>query len=103
MSTIYSENAARFATTRESVDEQLAVRRGEGIRQAVELLASDQAGRRQRALWVVMRSFLDQLAIAGLSSAGIPGMADSEPAGLVRRRTGGRHAAVVVASCAVSA
>lgn len=92
--TIYQENAARFATTAESVDEQLAVRRGEGIAQAGELIY---AGSRQLGYFALVRSFLDQLAIAGIESANIPGMPGHEPPGLVRRRTGGRHAADDVA------
>lgn len=93
MSTVWQDNAARFATTREDVDELLATRRGEGIAQAAELIYS---GRRQQALWALTRSFLDQLAIAGIPNAGVPGMPGYEPSpipGRVRTRTGGRHAA----------
>lgn len=98
MSTVWQDNAARFATTREDVDALLAARRREGIAQAAELLYGGRPGGRQRALWALTRSFLEQLEIEGIPSAGVPGMPGYEaPApGRVRTRTGGKHAADVL-------
>ena len=88
--TIWQENAARFATTRQQLDSRLATRRREGIRQVLDRLVDGKPG----AHYLLQRSFLDQLAIAGLENAGFPaGPRASELPGVVRLRTGGRHAA----------
>lgn len=71
MGSVWQDNAARFASTPESVGEVAAVRRREGVRQAVELLVE---GRPGRAEYVVQRSFMDQLRIVGLGYAAIPGL-----------------------------
>ncbi len=90
---VWQENAARFATTRESVDALLDVRRREGTRQALDAL---RAGNRARAHFALQRSFHDQLQIAGLATAGHPvgATASAAVSPVVRLRTGGRHAAV---------
>lgn len=88
--TIWQENAARFAVTREQHDAQLATRRREGIRQVLDRLVDGKPG----AHYLLQRSFLDQLRIVGLENAGFPvGPAATELPGVVRLRTGGRHAA----------
>lgn len=92
--TIWQENAARFALTREQLDAQLDTRRREGIRQVLDHLVANQSDGRRRAHYLLQRSFLDQLRIAGLENAGFPiGPRATELPGVVRLRTGGRHAA----------
>jgi hypothetical protein len=65
------EDAARFATTRESAAEQAAIVRANGHAEAIALLVKGEPG---RAYAVVMRTWMRQVRVLGLSYAGIPGL-----------------------------
>lgn len=67
----FQAQAGRFATHVEDVAETSAIIRANGVRDALTLIDKGQPG---RAYLRVMRSWRDQVRVAGLGYAGIPGL-----------------------------
>lgn len=67
---MFQEQAGRFATTRETVDAQVATIRANGIRTALDLIVAGKRGSGFNALW---QSYREQVRASGLAYSHLTG------------------------------